>query len=88
MNTRWLTGVAISLLFAGFVIYRSLHTGYRCEVCIEFRGARACRTVEGSEEREVRASAINNTCAQLASGVTDSMACERTQPVSETCTQL
>ncbi len=85
---RWLVGVGISILFVGVVIYRGLHPGVRCEVCIEFRGNQACRTVDGSEEREVRTSAINNTCAQLASGVTDSMACERTAPFKESCNPL
>jgi hypothetical protein len=34
---------------------------------------------------QARTSAINNTCALLASGVTDSMACERTPPSSLDC---
>jgi hypothetical protein len=84
----WLT-VVLSAAFAALVIYRSLHAaGYRCEVCIQFDGRSACRTVEGPTELEARSGAINNTCAQLASGVTDSMACERTTPYQASCAAI
>lgn len=85
---KWVV-VAISAAFAALVIYRSLHVaGHRCEVCIRFDGRSACRTVEGPTELEARSGAINNTCAQLASGVTDSMACERTAPYQANCTAI
>jgi hypothetical protein len=32
--------------------------------------------------------ATNNACAQLASGVTDSIACERTQPTKVDCAAI
>ncbi len=84
----WLLAAAF-VLFMLFVIYRSFHVaGYRCEVCIAYGSRSACRTVDGPTEHEARASAVNNTCAQLASGVTDSMACERTQPIKSACTPL
>ncbi len=77
------------VVFSGLVIYMSLQVGaVRCEVCVEFRGARACRSVEGTSERETSAAATNNVCAQLASGVTDSLACERTVPFRRLCTRL
>jgi hypothetical protein len=83
--TTWLV-LLISIAFMALVIYRSLHAaGYRCEICITFDGRAACRTVDGPTELEARASAINNTCAQIASGVTDSMACERTTPTRAHC---
>ncbi len=77
------------LLFMAFVIYRSLHVaGYQCTVCIDFRGQSACRKVEGPTEQDARAGATNNACALLASGVTDSIACERTPPTKIECTAI
>jgi hypothetical protein len=77
------------LLFMAFVIYRSLYVaGYRCTICIDFRGQSTCRTVEGPTEHDARMGATNNVCAYLASGVTDSMACERTPPARAECVAM
>jgi hypothetical protein len=72
--------------FAAFVVWRSLQVaGYQCTLCMSFGGRDACRTVEAATMMEARSGAINNACALLASGVTDSMACERGQPIREDC---
>ena len=77
------------LLFMAFVIYRSFFVaGYQCTVCIDFRGQGACRKVEGPTEHDALMGATNNACAQLASGVTDSIACERTQPTKVDCAAI
>jgi len=77
------------LLFMAFVIYRSLHVaGYQCTVCIDFRGQSTCRKVEGPTEQDARTGATNNVCAFLASGVTDSIACERTPPTKVECAAI
>ncbi len=77
------------LLFMALVIYRSLHiAGYRCSVCVSFQGAEACRTVDGPSEHEAQTSAITNACAYVASGVTDSIACERTSPTKMECAAI
>ncbi len=84
-RSAWLlTGVLA--LFMAFVVYRSLRiSGYRCTVCINFRDQGVCRTVDGPTEREARQAATTNACAFLASGVTDSLACERTGPTKVDC---
>ncbi len=55
---------------------------YRCEVCIAFHDRLACRTAGASTEAQALRAATENACAQIASGVTDSMACESTPPES------
>ena len=83
--TSWVTLIGLGGIIA-LVIASSLSVGQvRCEVCIEYRGNRACRAVDGENEMQARTSAINNACALLASGVTDTMACERTPPSSLEC---
>ncbi len=80
-TVRTVAGVLVAVGFVGLVVYRSLHTGgYRCEVCVTFNGRQACRVVEGGTEAEARAGAVNNACAVLAAGVTETLACERTVP--------
>jgi hypothetical protein len=84
-RSTWLL-IAGLLLFMAFVVYRSFHVaGYQCTVCIDFRGQSACRKVEGPTEQDALMGAKNNVCALLASGVTDSIACEHTQPTKVDC---
>ncbi len=78
--------IAASLLFVAVVVYRTLAIpGHECEVCIEFRGRTVCRTVQAANTAEARSGAITNACALLSSGVTDTLACERTPPKSMAC---
>lgn len=84
-SARWLVVLGF-LVFVALVIHRSFQVaGYQCTVCISFDGRSVCRTVEAASASEARAGAINNACAFLASGVTDSMACERTMPTQDDC---
>jgi hypothetical protein len=85
---KWTSWVALGGLVAvgGFVVYSSLQVGgVRCEVCIQFAEASACRAVDAANERDALAAARTNACAQLTSGVTNMMACERTEPKSSVC---
>lgn len=52
----------------------------RVEVCVTFNGRTECRTASGPTEGEAQRTAIQNACALLASGMTDSIACDRTAP--------
>jgi hypothetical protein len=83
--TSWL-GAAVLLGLVSFVVWSSFRIGgVRCETCIEFEGRRACRAVEGTSEEETLTAARTNTCALLANGVTQTMACQRTPPASSNC---
>jgi len=78
------------LLAIGFVVavlivlvYTTMgNRRYRCEVCVSFQGRPACRTAGASTEAQALRTATENACALIASGVTDSMACENTPPTS------
>jgi hypothetical protein len=84
--TSWLAAVVLTAIVA-VVVVSSLQVGNaRCEVCVEFRGRQACRAVDAATEDEARRGAHTNACALLASGVTDSLACERTAESSARCT--
>ncbi len=81
--------LATLFVFMGFVVWRTFHMqGVRCEVCITYRGLSQCRTVEGEREQDARQAAINNVCSYLANGVTDGMACMRTEPTKNDCTAI
>jgi len=87
-KSTWIVMAGLGL-FMAVVVYRSFQiSNYQCEVCITFRGNSVCRTVEGAGESDARMAAVNNACALLASGVTDTMACERTEPSRVQCSAV
>ena len=89
MGRTTIVTVLSLLALAGIVVYSSMGlTTHRCEVCISFDGRQACRTVEGGSEDEAMAGATTNACALVASGVTETMRCQRTPPARSTCEAL
>ena len=81
--------VLIGILFVAAVIvvliYSTMNLAQqRVEVCMQFNGRVACRTAAGSTKDFALRTATSNACAQIASGVTDSTACERSEPVKVT----
>jgi len=76
-----LVGIAFVLVVVAALVYSTMTLGtHRVEVCMEYNGMTSCRTVSGSKRDETLRTAVSNACATIASGVTDSMACDRTQP--------
>ena len=89
---RWkstLATLAVLVPVVAVVVYSSFHVSeFECEVCITFEGRNGCRTVKAATQTEALRGAVDNTCAQLASGVTDSMRCSRTEPSKAQCRPL
>ena len=82
---RWLV-LAACAAFAAAVVYGTLQLpSFECEVCLNFQGRSTCRTVQAATTAEARQAAITNACALLASGVTDTLACERSTPTKLRC---
>ena len=83
MKKPVIAGILFALVVLAYVVYSSMNlSGHRVEVCIAFNGRSACRTAAGASEEFARRTATTNACAELASGVTDSIACENTPPTS------
>jgi hypothetical protein len=81
-----LLAVVFIVVVIGAVVYTTMSASasrYRCEVCMEFQGRRACRIASAATEMQARRTAQENACALISSGVTDSMQCGNyTEPVS------
>jgi hypothetical protein len=81
MRKPVIVGIALLLGLAGLILYSTMSLGgYRVEVCMGFNGQTNCRTATGSTEEFALRTATSNACAAIASGVTDSIACERSEP--------
>jgi len=80
-----LVGLGFVALIA-FIIYSA--TGLAqvsCEVCVEFHGKTSCQPAAGTSRDEATKTAASIACSDLATGRTESIACDHTPPKSVTC---
>jgi len=83
---RTLLGLLLAAFFLAALFYATAReTGVRCEVCLDFGGARACRAVSAAGRDQAIDQARATACAVLARGVTQAFACQRTAPSSLHC---
>jgi hypothetical protein len=76
-----LIGIVFLLAVVGALYYSTASLAkHRVEVCMEFKGMTSCRTAAGSTQEFTLRTATTNACATIASGVTDSIACDQTTP--------
>ena len=79
MKKPVLVGIVIFAFLIGIVVYSTMNlAGHRVEVCVNYKGMQACRTASGSSEEFAQRAATSNACAQIVSGMTDTIACEQT----------
>ncbi len=85
MKKPVLIGVIFVLVVLGVLVYSSFHlSAYGVEVCMNFNGRTACATAKGASKEGALESAMQDACGQIASGVTETIACGRTEPAKET----
>jgi len=79
----------ILLIAAGFVLFLGVTTYLmlgnrknRVEVCMGFQGRQACKTASGETKEAALRTATDTACALISSGVTDTQACTRGEPIS------
>jgi hypothetical protein len=85
VNKTVVIGIVFVLGILGFLIYSSLHIAkQRVEICVAFNGRTSCRVASADTQEHAMHTAQSNACALIASGVTDTMQCERTIPASVT----
>lgn len=78
----WLA-IAFGVLVLGYLVISSFRPqGFRCRVCMSFKGGQDCRTASAATQQEALRTAITNACAQLSGGIIEANQCETSQPVS------
>lgn len=79
-------GIVVAIFVVGFVAlvaYSTLHgPRYRAQVCVEFEGRKACKAVSAKSEEAAVRSGTEGGCADVASGVTDTIKCVSAPPAS------
>jgi hypothetical protein len=83
LNRIGLVIAAVVIAILALIAYSTLSgPRYRVEVCMAFETRSACKTVSGKSEQAALRGAITNACADIVSGVTETMRCEQEQPQS------
>ena len=87
MSKKIKCSIALTVILVfGYIVYSSTQLDqFSCEVCVDFRGRTDCRTAIGNTEEEAIRTALDTACAQISSGMTDSIACTQTAPKSINC---
>lgn len=77
------------LAFAGLLLWSTL-TSQRveCTVTVEFNNARNTATASAASEPDAIREAQTTACGPIASGMNESIACSRIQPISRKCRNL
>jgi hypothetical protein len=85
---RWLVGLAIAAAVIGFLYAATLRgAGVRCDACMRFEGREACKSASGASRDDAEYAAIMTACAVVSGGVTQTIACQATVPVSLHCSE-
>jgi hypothetical protein len=77
-------GVIVLLVVLGFFALLAYMTlgmrKHRVEVCVTFQGRTNCATASGETRESAMRAAMDNACATISGGVTDSIACTKSTP--------
>ncbi|MGA7412625.1 MAG: hypothetical protein WBW33_19255 [Bryobacteraceae bacterium] len=81
-------GIIVAVIVVGIIALIAYSTvagaRYRVKVCMTYKGRTECRTVSSHTEEGAVRGATTNACADIASGVTETMGCEHVTPDSIT----
>ena len=85
MSKPVLVGGAIIAVVLALMVYSSMDlTSHRVEVCIAFKGETRCKTASGATEQNAIREAVENACGEMAGGVTETLACQGSEPTKLT----
>ena len=85
-HMRWIAGLLIGVGFVGVMVVVSIReTRVRCEICLDYGGASACRAATGASRDQALQTAISTACAVLARGRTQNIQCLATPPRTVSC---
>jgi hypothetical protein len=89
MSKRVKIGLVVAFaVVVAYILLSPMQLGkVSCEVCMEFKGQKACRTAKGPSADEATVTARDNSCARIAFGREDSILCGNTPPASVRCTE-
>ena len=86
MSRTTKTSLAFLALFIAGTVYLSTRiANVECEVCVTYKGATTCRTAASDTREAAIQSAVTSACSNMAGGMTETIACQNTEPDRTTC---
>ena len=83
-KTVWLAIVFV-LGVIGLLVFLTMGLRqFTCEVCMTYNGRTNCATASGTSEKEATRTATDTACATISGGMTESIQCSNTPPISVT----
>lgn len=76
---------AIVLLLVGLIYGSMSSIQAECELCVEFRGMRECRSGSGADAAAAQSAAQRAACAVMAAGMAASIECQNVLPTELQC---
>lgn len=83
---RLLLGLAVAGVAVGGLYASTISQGrVECEACMLYAERTTCSRVAAPSRGEAEHRAVSHACSVLTTGVTRSLECQRTPPISLTC---
>ncbi len=83
MKKPVILGIVFVVIILTVIIYSSMNLSkFKVEVCMQYNGSTNCRVASGANRDDTLRTAVTNACGGIAQGMTESMQCQNTQPVS------
>lgn len=83
MSKPVLLGIVFGVVVLGVIIWSSFNMAQvKMKACMQYEGRTNCATASGATKEFATRAAISTACASIASGVTGTIGCEGSRPVS------
>ena len=76
-------GIVFGIVVLGVIIWSSFNMSQvKMKACMQYEGRVNCATASGENAEFARRAAVSTACAAIAGGVTGTIGCEGSRPVS------
>lgn len=83
---RAVAAIVSVIALLAILIYGSMGTVQaECELCVEYNGRTECRRGSGADQTEAQRAAQKAACAVIATGMAESVNCQRVPPTDVRC---
>lgn len=83
---RSLVKIALAVGFLALVVFVALgQSRVTCEVCMSYQGRQACKETSAADTAEALMQATYSACSEISSGVTGTIQCNNSPPLSSHC---
>ena len=83
MKPPVIIGIVFGVVVLGVILYSSINMAQaKMKACMQYEGHQNCATASGSTKEFATRAAISTACASIAGGVTGTIGCEGSRPVS------